>query len=661
MPKRVLIANRGEVARRIARTCRRLGVEYVTVYSEADRDAAHLEGAVDRIRIGGAAAADSYLNTGALVDAALRTGCDAVHPGYGFLAESPRFASAVAEAGLVFVGPSPATIAAMGDKATARALMAEAGVPVLPGSGEATESAERLRADARRIGFPVILKPVAGGGGKGMRVVESEDGMAEAVAAAVRIGRSAFGDGRLLAERYVARPRHIEVQVFGDTHSGVVHLFERECSLQRRHQKIVEEAPAVGLPPGVREELLDAAVRGARSLGYVGAGTFEFIVDPNGGFFFLEVNTRLQVEHPVTEEITGVDLVEWQLRVADGRPLPLAQHEITASGHAVECRVYAEDPRSGFRPAPGHAQVVEWPAGVRVEAAFDEAGTVPAFYDPMFAKLIARGPDRSAALQRLVAAVRDTSVIGLTTNLGFLAGLLQAEHVVTGRLDTHVVDTFVTENAPDDHLAEAAACAAAMELPVTDLPYASPWLGTVGPADRRHLDPDAPLGRLTVLHGGRELRAALTGRRGDSVRVDCGDGELAVTVAHRDGLFRGTVGEHRWTGLRTAEGYELVVSGGRVALASRTYDAVGAEASDSAVRSPMPGTVVGLPRAAGDVVEAGEVLVIVEAMKLENRVLAPLRGRVDEIRCALNDIVSADQILVSLTPEPATPPSKGSP
>jgi propionyl-CoA carboxylase alpha chain/3-methylcrotonyl-CoA carboxylase alpha subunit len=658
MLKRLLIANRGEIARRIARTCRRLDIEYVTVYSDADASAPHLEGAVTSVRIGPAAAADSYLHIESIVDAALRTGCDAVHPGYGFLSENHLFASAVADAGLVFVGPDAATIAAMGDKATARAVMAEAGVPVLPGSGEATESADRLVADARRIGYPVILKPVAGGGGKGMQVVEDEAGMADAVAEAVRLGRSNFGDGRLLAERYVPRPRHIEVQVFGDIHGAVVHLFERECSLQRRHQKIIEEAPAAGLAPEVRTALLEAAVRGAEALGYVNAGTFEFILDTDGRFYFLEVNTRLQVEHPVTEEITGVDLVEWQLRVASGERLPLAQHEISATGHAVECRVYAEDPDAGFQPAPGRADVVQWPVGlpdVRVEAAFDTSAEVPAFYDPMIAKLIARGSDRVSTLRRLADATRTALVVGLTTNLGFLADLLQDTRVITGRVDTHLVDAFVadTPRRAGSHAA-AAACAAAMQVPPrlsSVATPASPWTGTVGPLDRRVLDADAPLGRITLRHGGQEVEARLMGVHGDTVDVMVHDRTFRVSVSRRDGLFRGMLGDQRWVGLRTADRFELVIDGRRTALTARTQAESDSEAVDNILRSPMPGMVVALSCAVGDRVEEGAVLMVVEAMKMENRILAPLAGVVEEIRCTLHGSVSADQVLAVIAPE----------
>ncbi|MEV4150970.1 biotin carboxylase N-terminal domain-containing protein [Amycolatopsis sp. NPDC049691] len=648
MPKRVLIANRGEIARRIARTCRRLDVDYVAVHSAADAGAAHLAGAVDTVHIGPSPARESYLDIGAVVGAALSTDCDAVHPGYGFLSENPELAARVTEAGLVYIGPDAVTIEAMGDKARARELLAAAGVPVLPGSEHATESAEVLLADARRIGYPVILKPVAGGGGKGMRVVHDEAELPEAVAEAVRLGRAGFGDGRLLAEGYVAAPRHIEVQVFGDRHGNVVHLFERECSLQRRHQKIVEEAPAPNLSATTRHALLDAAVRGATALGYVGAGTFEFILDGEGRFFFLEVNTRLQVEHPVTEEITGLDLVEWQLRVADGEPLPLPQWRIQATGHAIECRVYAEDPEHGFRSAPGHAEAVRWPSDVRVEAAFDESGAVPGFYDPMVAKLVAAGGNRAEALARLRTAIEGTTLVGLTTNLGFLGELLAEPRVVDGRVDTHLVDALTARPVPHRRTSQALACAAAMAVP--ELP-ASPWTGAVGAFDRAALDPEAPLGRITLRSGGRDHEARILARDRSGLHVETGDGRFTVLGGRGDdGLFRGTVGTTRWTGLPTAGGYEIVVGGHRVALARRTFDEGGGEASDGAVRTPMPGVVVGVPCEPGARVEAGELLVVVEAMKMENRIAAPFTGTVDRLSCVTGDSVTAGQVLVTLKP-----------
>ncbi|GLY30939.1 biotin carboxylase N-terminal domain-containing protein [Kineosporia sp. NBRC 101731] len=655
MLKRVLIANRGEIARRVARTCRRLGVEYVAVHSDADATAAHLTGAVDVVRIGPGPATDSYLSIPRLVEAALATGCDSVHPGYGFLSENPDFAAAVTDAGLVYIGPGPDTICAMGDKATARALMGQAGVPILPGSPLATESPEVLAADAGRIGYPVILKPVAGGGGKGMRVVTEPGELAAAVAESVRLARSSFGDGRLLAERYVSRPRHIEVQVFGDTFGHVVHLYERECSLQRRHQKIVEEAPAADLPASVRDTLLAAAVRGAASIGYVNAGTFEFILDPDGHFYFLEANTRLQVEHPVTEEITGVDLVEWQLRVAAGEPLPLTQDRIGVTGHAIECRVYAEDPDAGFQPAPGTARVVRWPGKIRVEAAFDRTGVVSSFYDPMIAKLIARGPDRSSALRRLRQAVRDTRVVGLTTNLGFVGELLDHPRVVAGLVDTHLVDAI--DQFTRSRTATAAACVAAVQATSGGDLATSPWNGSVGPLDRQDLDPAAPLGRVVTVEGhDTHTPANIVRVDADGVCVEVDGRRIDVTVTRRNGLHEGTADTCDWSGLRTPSGYEIVVDGYRVALGVPSFTVHAADTAGDVVRSGMPGAVVALPVAVGDTISAGDVVAVVEAMKMETPLPAPRSGVIAGIRCTVGDVVAADQVLIDLEPIPDTGP-----
>ena len=422
--RRVLIANRGEIAARVARTCRRLGIEFVAVYSDADAHAPYLSDATAAVALGNPLAVESYLNAGKIIAAAIDTGCDAIHPGYGFLSENAGFARDVARAGLTFIGPNPDTIESLGDKARAKALMQSAGVPTVPGTSEASEDLARIGELAEAAGYPVLLKPTAGGGGKGMQIVRAAADLPEAAAQAIRLGRANFKDGRLLVERYVERPRHIEVQVFGDTHGNAVHLFERECSLQRRHQKVVEEAPADGLAPATRAALLDAAVRGARAVGYVNAGTFEFIVDSAGDFFFLEVNTRLQVEHPVTEEITGIDLVEWQLRVAAGEPLPLLQKDITASGHAIECRLYAEDPGREFAPCAGSITHLVWPHAARVETGVRAGLAISTFYDPMIAKLVVHATRRDAAIDSMLAALRQTAVLGLTTNIGFLVKVL---------------------------------------------------------------------------------------------------------------------------------------------------------------------------------------------------------------------------------------------
>ncbi len=655
MFKRILIANRGEIARRIARTCRRLGVEYVSVYSAADRSAAHLEHAADTQLIGDAPASASYLNADALIAAALRTGCEAIHPGYGFLSENAAFAAAVEQAGLVFIGPDARTIDSMGNKATAKRLLARAGVPVVPGSSEATESHGLIRETCREIGYPVILKPVAGGGGKGMQVVERDDELDAAVDAAIRIGRANFGDGRLLVERYIATPRHLEVQIFGDAHGNIVHLFERECSLQRRHQKIIEEAPAANLSEDVRARLLAAAVRGAQAIGYLNAGTFEFILAPDEQFYFLEVNTRLQVEHPVTEAITGFDLVEWQLRIAAGEALPVRQEDIRHAGHAIECRVYAEDPDRDFAPMPGEALLARWPDSCRVDAAFDTRGVVPPFYDPMVAKLIVHGATRAESLRRALAALEETTLLGLTSNLGFLHRLLHDPRVQAGRLDTHLVDAFIQQSEPWSAVDQAVACAAFVDsAEAARQEVRSPWTGGVGPFDRLALDPDAPLGRLVYRQQDRTLQAGL-------LRLDSTGAEIGVAAQRfevggtRSGaVWKGRVGPHAWAATRDDDDLEVSVAGTRVrVLNGRAVDEEHDQSGGGKVGTPMPGTVVALPVALGSRVERDDVIAIVEAMKMENRIHAQAAGTLTALHCRLGDIVAAGQTLASITPDAA--------
>ncbi|VEB39631.1 Acetyl-/propionyl-coenzyme A carboxylase alpha chain [Chromobacterium violaceum] len=622
MFKRILIANRGEIARRIARSCQRLGIEFVAVHSSADAGAEHLRGAVAREWIGEAPASASYLNGQAIIDAALRSGCEAIHPGYGFLSENPGFARAVAEAGLVFIGPDADTIVQMGDKARARQLMEAAGVPVLPGSPEATESYGLIQETCAEIGYPVILKPSAGGGGKGMQVVWSERRCARrwtppCASAAPASGRPAAGGALRLP---AAPPGSADLR---RRRGAAVHLFERECSLQRRHQKIVEEAPACGLPADTREALLAAAVRGAQAIGYRNAGTFEFILAPDGRFYFLEVNTRLQVEHPVTEAITGQDLVEWQLRIAAGEGLPLAQADIRADGHAIECRVYAEDPLREFAPMPGAALHARWPAQLRVDAAFDRGGAVPAFYDPMLAKLIAHGSGRAAALAQLQTGLRDTELLGLTSNLGFLQRLLREPRVQAGQLHTHLVDELAA--APEaNRLTCAVACAAAIRLALACAESASPWQGGVGAYDRAALDPDAPLGRVAYRGGAERCQAWLLERDAERTLVQVDGRRHAVSLSGAGEHWHGEVDGWRWYALLRGDDVELSVGGQRVALRAELAEQAEQEAGGGLqVRTPMPGTVVALPLAAGSRVEAQQVVAIVEAMKMENRLYAP--------------------------------------
>jgi acetyl-CoA carboxylase biotin carboxylase subunit len=438
----VLVANRGEIARRVFRACRALGLRTVAIYSEADRGALHVRDADSAIEVGGAAARESYLNAERILDAARRAGADAIHPGYGFLSESWRFAEAVARAGIVFIGPRPEAIRQMGDKIEARRLMSAAGVSVLPGSFDAAADVARAESIAREVGFPVILKAAAGGGGIGMARVDKAADLAAAFAAANRRAQAAFGTGDLYVERYLERPRHVEVQVFGDDRGTVVHMHERECSIQRRHQKLVEESPAPGLPPATKAGLTAAAVAGARAIGYTNAGTMEFLVDEGGGFYFLEMNARLQVEHPVTEEVTGLDLVVAQLRAAAGEPLAWAQSEIVQRCAAIECRVYAEDPSKGFLPSPGTLQRLELPSGegIRIESGVEAGSTVSVHYDPLLLKLIAHGATREQAIERLAAALDRCVVEGVRTTIPFLRRIVASAEFRQGRIHTQMLE-----------------------------------------------------------------------------------------------------------------------------------------------------------------------------------------------------------------------------
>jgi acetyl-CoA carboxylase biotin carboxylase subunit len=438
----VLVANRGEIARRVFRACRRLGLKTVAVYSEADRDAPHVRDADHAVEIGAAPARDSYLNAERILEAARQARADAIHPGYGFLSESWRFAEAVQRAGIAFIGPRPDAIRKMGDKIQARRLMSAAGVAVLPGSLDAVGDVGRAEAVAREVGFPVILKAAAGGGGIGMARVNTPSELGAAFAAATRRAQAAFGTGDLYVERYVERPRHVEVQVFGDDTGSVVHMHERECSIQRRHQKLVEESPAPGLPAATKEGLTAAAVAGARAIGYSNAGTMEFLVDAGGGFYFLEMNARLQVEHPVTEEVTGLDLVVAQLRAASGEPLPWRQSEIVQRRAAIECRVYAEDPSKGFLPSPGTIQRLDLPSGegIRIESGVEAGSTVSVHYDPLLLKLVAHADTRAQAVERMIEALDRTVVEGVRTTIPFLRRVVASAEFREGRVHTQMLE-----------------------------------------------------------------------------------------------------------------------------------------------------------------------------------------------------------------------------
>ena len=652
----VLIANRGEIACRIIRTLRRLGIRSVAVYSDADADALHVRLADEAVRLGPAPAARSYLDIDAVLAAARATGAEAIHPGYGFLAENAAFAAACAAAGVVFIGPDAAAIRTMGDKITAKAAVAARGVPTVPGVARPGLTDADLIAEADGVGYPLLIKPSAGGGGKGMHVVASADELPAALGAARREAAAGFGDDTLFLERYLTTPRHIEVQILADAHGGVIHLGERECSLQRRHQKVVEEAPSPLLDAATRARIGEAACETARSVDYRGAGTVEFIVaaDDPEHFFFMEMNTRLQVEHPVTEEITGVDLVEQQLRIAAGEPLGLRQEDVVLDGHAIEVRVYAEDPASGFLPTGGVVEHVRHPSGegIRVDTAVADGLHVSTDYDPMLAKVIAHGRDRAEALRRMDAALEDTAVFGFATNVAFVRALLQLPAVVAGDLDTGLIGREL-DRMPiaecDERtrreaalLLDASASAAGPTVAVT-----GPWTRADGwrlgdPAPRTFRFADADADAAVVLRGrpaaivadGRELPASVTWTGG------------RVTVAI-DGLART---------------FAAVVSGDEVALtrdgavlvhrlARRAQgDAVAADAEPTLV-SPMPGTVVLTPAAEGARVEPGDPVVVVEAMKMEHVIRSAVAGTV-KLLAAAGDSVARGQILAVITPEP---------
>ncbi|MFA1547843.1 acetyl/propionyl/methylcrotonyl-CoA carboxylase subunit alpha [Actinomadura chokoriensis] len=639
----VLVANRGEIAVRVFRTLRRLGIRSVAVHTGADAQARHVREADEARWI------PSYLDVDAVISAALDSGASAVHPGYGFLAENTAFARACGEAGLVFIGPPAGAIEAMGDKIRAKRTVAAAGVPVVPGRDEAGLSDAELEAAALEVGLPVLLKPSAGGGGKGMRLVRDAADLAEAIASARREARGSFGDDTLLAERFVENPRHIEIQVFADAHGGAVHLGERECSLQRRHQKIIEEAPSPLLDAASRDRMGAAAVAAARAVGYVGAGTVEYIVsaDRPDEFFFMEMNTRLQVEHPVTELVTGLDLVELQLRVAAGEPLPFAQDDVRLDGHSIEARVYAEDPARGFLPTGGRVLALTEPEGVRVDSGLDAGTEVGGSYDPMLAKVIVHGADRGEALRRLDRALASYTLLGVPTNVAFLRALLRHPSVVSGDLDTGLV-----ERALDDLVAgmsvppEVLAAAALERMRALES----------GPGGTR--DPwDVPDGWRPGAHawapwiitpsGGDPVEVRVQGRAA-SARVAVG-GDPPVTAALSSPFTLTYAG--RTTSFEAArDGDTLWLGRGGQAWALSEHvraesGAASAAAGDGVLRSPMPGTVLAVKAAEGDRVGAGQPLVVVEAMKMEHTVTAPIAGVVAKLPVRAGAQVALDAVL----------------
>ncbi|MBB4093640.1 acetyl/propionyl/methylcrotonyl-CoA carboxylase subunit alpha [Brucella pecoris] len=653
MFQKILIANRGEIAWRVIRTARELGVATVAIYSDADANALHVEMADEAVRVGPALSAQSYLNADAIIRAALETGAQAIHPGYGFLSENAGFVDAVETAGLTFIGPSAKAIRAMGLKDAAKALMEQAGVPVVPGYHGDNQDGAFLKSEANRIGYPVLIKARAGGGGKGMRRVDQAADFSAALDSARREAEASFGDSAVLVEKYMTKPRHIEVQVFGDNHGNAVHLFERDCSLQRRHQKVIEEAPAPGMTPDMRAAMGEAAVKAALAIGYSGAGTVEFIADVSEGlrpdrFFFMEMNTRLQVEHPVTEAITGLDLVEWQLRVASGEALPKRQDELVIDGWAFEARLYAEDPARDFLPATGKLALFAPPENARVDSGVRTGDTITPFYDPMIAKIIAHGATRDAALNRLDAALNKTRIAGLVTNRQFLSALCNLDAFRAGDVDTGLIGretaALFTEEQPSD-IAFALAALGALDL--LDAPRkGDPW------SDLRGFRLWGEASRSILIdHQGERHTVSFT-TRGDR-HFGFAFGTIEIRE-HKNGLVRFAVDGRVSEASVVRIGHDVTVQlEGRDTIFHHVQS-VGAEedtSSESRILSPMPGLVRLVSVVEGASVAKGDPLVTMEAMKMELSLTAPRDGKVSSVTVAAGDQVNEGILLVELEEE----------
>jgi 3-methylcrotonyl-CoA carboxylase alpha subunit len=664
----LLVANRGEIAVRIFKTARNMGLRCLAVFSEADRNALHVRVADEAFPIGPAPARESYLVGAKIIEAALAGGADAIHPGYGFLAENAEFAEAVGAAGLIFVGPPAAAIRAMGWKSAAKTLMQQAGVPLVPGYHGADQSDSVLAGAAKSIGFPVLIKASAGGGGKGMKVVENPGDFADQLASARREAKAAFGDDTVLVERYLTRPRHIEVQVFADMHGNAVHLFERDCSVQRRHQKVIEEAPAPGLTPARRQAMGTAALAAARAVGYVGAGTVEFIAEGDE-FYFMEMNTRLQVEHPVTEAITGQDLVAWQISVARGEALPLTQAQLAMKGHAIEARLYAEDPDKGFLPQTGRLTHLRFPDSVRVDQGVAAGDEVTHHYDPMIAKLIAHGPDRGSAIDRLAAALRATEIAGTTTNRRLLGRILGHHAFAAGDIDTGFIerhhDTLFAPAAvePTRAFALAALALRACEAKETWRDPAdrfSPW-ALAGP-----FIPNLPARFEIILAHGEDRRKIIAETRQGATWLTLGERVIAAEASLADdGSLSARLDGAKLTARAVFAGDEVTVFYGGEDMTFRAIDPREADL-DSAyaggkLTSPMPGTVIALFVRVAEQVPKGTPLAVVEAMKMEHVIRAPHDGIVRTINVAEGEVVAEGIEMIVLEPVERALPDAGAP
>jgi 3-methylcrotonyl-CoA carboxylase alpha subunit len=662
--RKILIANRGEIARRVIRTAHAMGLETVAVYSDADALSLHVREATQAVHIGPAPAAESYLRIDATLDAARRTGADAIHPGYGFLSENAAFAEACEQAGLIFIGPPPSAIRAMGLKDQAKKIMKVAGVPVVPGYQGDDQTLDRLVRAAQAIGYPILIKAVAGGGGKGMRRVDDPATFAENLMSCQREAARAFGNDMVLLERYVGNPRHVEIQVFADSFGNVIHLHERDCSVQRRHQKVIEEAPGPGITPDMRAAMGAAAVQAAKAIGYVGAGTVEFIADFNGEtphFYFMEMNTRLQVEHPVTEMITGLDLVEWQIRIARGEPLPLAQDDVPLRGHAIEVRLYAEDPDTGFLPSIGRLDRLHFPGartGLRIDSGVEQGSEVTIHYDPMIAKLIAHGPDRASAIEKLLAALDETVVEGVRTNRAYLARLLGHPEFRNGAVSTAFIDRHAESLKPPSVVPDRIIALAALAL--------------VTPQDNGSAAASTSFASVWTAHGAWRLNLPVT----RTVELGLPGGTpltLRLVEAERtqriEGLATALAGTGRW---REPTRFEADFDGQLIRATvliqptsievrcwGQTFqlnrpdavsDAAETAGTDGTVKAPMPGKVLQVLVKPEQSVAAGDRLLVLEAMKMEQRLTAPLAGTIKAIHVREGDQVSDGAVLVEIAP-----------
>lgn len=671
MFKTLLIANRGEIACRVASTARMLGIKTIAVYSDADALSKHVESCDVAVRIGSAAASESYLRGDVILDVAKRYGAQAIHPGYGFLSENEGFALACDKAGVAFVGPPAGAIAAMGSKAQAKSLMEKAGVPLVPGYHGEKQDPDFLRQQADAIGYPVLIKASAGGGGKGMRVVEASLDFEAALASCQRESRASFGDDRVLIERYLQKPRHIEIQIFADQHGHCIYLFERDCSIQRRHQKVIEEAPAPGLSASMRQAMGEAAVAAAQAVNYVGAGTVEFIVEPSGHFYFMEMNTRLQVEHPVTEMITGLDLVEWQLCVAAGEPLPLTQEQLQLRGHAIEARIYAENTEKGFLPSIGRLTHVEWPTHVafshgvvRLDAGVRGGDEISPYYDPMIAKLIAWGPTREQARRRMQQALSQTQIVGVHTNVDFLSRVMDDEAFASADLDTGFIErrrgTLLPERIPasDFELACAVATVVSEEFAGrdADLPQAGhasdPWSLLDGwrlngdyCRPFQWLDAETPR-KVSLLMAGSTQFLEIDRRRQEvswqTQRTRTGANHIVLTLMDR---------HQKATVIKQDARVDIFTQGKHVVLSLQDplkQFASGETNAAGGLNAPMPGKIIALHVKAGQQIKKGDALIVMEAMKMEHVVFAPSEGVVKEVFFSVGDQVSEGLPLIEL-------------